>query len=96
MSRLLHIATAIVAVLLAACSNISPLVIASHASDPSDGGISDTTVDFIGAGATATFGGFSIDGAIGRKAVNCDARGACPSTLGGMVTVRWSPERGRP
>lgn len=78
------------AALLAGCSNIKPLVIASHTSDPSDSGISDTTVDFIGGGATATFGGWSIDGAIGRKAINCSAA-SCPSTLGGMATVRWHP-----
>jgi hypothetical protein len=81
------------AVLLVGCSNVKPLVIASHASDPSDAGISDTTVDFIGAGATAEFSnGISIDGAIGRKAINCDVSGECPSTLGGIFTVRWSPK----
>lgn len=78
---------------LTACSNVRPLVIATHLSDPSDGGVSDTTTDFIGAGATAQFGDVSIEGAIGRKAINCNAFGACPSTLGGMATIRWSPRR---
>jgi hypothetical protein len=85
-------ATAVIALLLAGCSNVKPLVIATHASDPSDSGISDTTVDFIGAGATAQFGGFSIDGAIGRKAINCDAFVECPSSLGAIATIRWSPK----
>lgn len=77
---------------LAGCAHIAPLAIATHISDPSDGGASDTTVDFIGAGATAKFGDFSIEGAIGRKAINCDAFVDCRSTLGGMATVRWSPK----
>jgi hypothetical protein len=79
------------AVLLAGCSNVKPLVIASHMSDPSDAGVSDTTADFIGAGVAMEFGGVTIDGAIGRKALNC-SRDSCPSTLGGMVTFRWSPK----
>lgn len=88
--RLTAICTA--AVLLAACSNVRQLVIATHLSDPSDGGVSDTTTDFVGAGITAQFGGVSIDAALGRKAINCNAFGACPSTLGGMATIRWSPQ----
>lgn len=76
---------------LTACSNVSPLVIATHLSDPSDGGVSDTTTDFIGAGVTAQFGGVSIDAALGRKAINCEAFVECRSTAGGMATVRWSP-----
>lgn len=76
---------------LTACSNVSPLVIASHVSDPSDGGVSDTTVDFLGVGATATFGDFQIDAALGRKALNCAAFKDCPTTMGGMATLRWSP-----
>ena len=80
------------AALLTGCSSIRPLVIATHVSDPSDSGQSDTTVDFLGAGITAGRAGFSIDAALGRKAINCDARGSCPSTLGGMATIKWSPK----
>lgn len=88
MSRLL---SAAIAALLAGCANVSPLVIATHVSDPSDGGVSDLTVDFAGAGITAQFGGVSIDAAVGRKAIGCNAFAHCPSTLGGMATIRWVP-----
>ena len=84
-----------IAALSAGCSNIQPLVIATHLSDPSDAGISDTTVDFIGAGATAQFGDFQIDAAVGRKAINCSMRGSCPSSLGAMGTIRWQPRAPR-
>jgi hypothetical protein len=77
---------------LCGCSSVKPLVIATHLSDPSDGGVSDTTTDFVGAGVTATFGAVSIDGAIGRKAINCSLLDACSSTLGGIATIRWSPK----
>lgn len=77
--------------LTSGCSSVQPLVIATHISDPSDSGVSDTLVDFIGGGITAEFGDFSLDAALGRKAVNCDAFNDCPSTLGGMATIRWSP-----
>jgi len=93
MSRLSKAAAFTLAALLCACSYVQPLVIASHASDPTDGGISDTTVDFLGAGITATFGDVQIDAALGRKAINCDAFVDCPSTPGGIATVRWSPRR---
>jgi hypothetical protein len=91
MSRLRKAAAVALAALLCACSYISPLVIASHTSDPTDGGISDTTTDFLGAGVTATFGGVSIDAALGRKAINCDAFVDCGSTPGGVATLRWNP-----
>lgn len=83
----------VLAALLTGCSHIEPLVIATHLSDPQDGGVSDTTADFIGAGVTAKFGGFSIDAAVGRKAINCDAFEDCGSTTGGMATIRWNPAR---
>ena len=79
------------AALLCGCSHIEPLVIATHASDPTDAGVSDTTVDFLGAGITATFGGVSIDAALGRKAINCAAFVDCPSTTGAVATIRWNP-----
>jgi hypothetical protein len=81
-----------VLVLLSGCSSVKPLVVASHMSDPSDGGESDHTADFIGAGATADLGGFTIDGVLGRKALDCSYKASCPSTLGAMLTVRWSPK----
>jgi hypothetical protein len=79
-------------VLLSGCSSVKPLVIASHISDPNASRYHDTTTDFIGAGVTINFGGVSIDGAIGRRAINCAAFQDCPSDLGGMATVRWSPQ----
>jgi hypothetical protein len=79
------------AALLSACTHVQPLVVASHMSNPLDGGRSDTTSDFIGAGITATFGGVSIDAALGRKAINCAVFDSCPSTAGGLATVRWNP-----
>lgn len=84
---------AIVAALLAGCSHIDPLLIATHVSNPTDGGVSDTTTDFIGAGITANFGGVSIDAALGRKAINCAAFDDCPSTTGAVATIRWTPSR---
>jgi hypothetical protein len=78
--------------LLAGCTSIKPLVIASHMSDPSRGSRHETTADFIGAGVTAEHGGVSIDAAIGRKAIDCDAFDRCPSTLGALATFRWSPK----
>lgn len=83
---------AALAALCAACSNVKPLVIASHYSDPTDGGVSDSTFDFIGAGAKAELGDWTIKGALGRKAINCDAFDDCSSTLGAMATVEWSPD----
>lgn len=86
-----RLALTALALAFAGCSNVKPLVIASHMSDPSDAGISDTMADFIGAGATVNFGDVSIDAALGRKAINCSLD-SCPSTLGGIVTLRWSPK----
>lgn len=82
----------LLALALTGCASIKPLVVASHMSDPSDGGVSDTTSDFIGGGITAQLGSVSIDAALGRKAINCAAFVDCQSTLGGMATIRWSPK----
>jgi hypothetical protein len=87
-----RLATIALAALLAGCSNIQPLVVASHQSDPRASRHSETTSDFLGAGVTVTFGEFSIDAALGRKAVNCDAFDECGSTTGGLATVRWNPK----
>lgn len=92
MSKNVNRVTVLVAALaLTGCSNVKPLLIGTHVSNPGDGGISDTTTDFIGGGITAQFGGVSIDAAVGRKAINCAAFDNCPSTLGGMATIRWGP-----
>lgn len=85
-------ALALAALALAGCSNIKPLVVASHMSDPTMSSHHETTTDFIGVGAVATFGGVSIEGALGRKAHNCAAFLECPSTPGGLATIRWSPQ----
>jgi len=82
----------VLALALTGCSNIKPLVIASHMSDPTMSSHHETTTDFIGVGAVATFGGVSIEGALGRKAHNCAAFKDCPSTPGGMATIKWSPK----
>lgn len=81
-------------VLLAACTHIAPLAIASHVSNPTDGGQSDTTTDFLGAGITATFGSVSIDAALGRKSLDCKAFVDCESSPGGLATLRWTPAKG--
>jgi hypothetical protein len=70
----------------------------AHGSDPSDGGVSDTTFDFAGGGATLTAGKnrrWEIEGALGRKAFNCDARRDCKSTAGATFGVRYYPGRKR-
>jgi hypothetical protein len=74
--------------------SIAPLVIFTHTSDPTDGGVSDQTTDFLGAGVEIRFGrSFSAEIAAGRKAINCNALGRCRSTPGGYAAIKWTPKR---
>lgn len=73
--------------------SIAPLIIFAHTSDPTDGGVSDHEMDFLGAGVEIRFGrSFSADIAVGRKALNCDAFRSCGSTPGAYAAVRWTPK----
>jgi hypothetical protein len=95
----LRMALAILLALLVATSaqaepSISPLVIFTHTSDPTDGGVSDQTTDFLGAGVEIHFGrSFTAELAAGRKAQNCNARRSCPSTPGAYAAIKWTPKR---
>jgi hypothetical protein len=74
--------------------SITPLVILAHISDPTDGGVSDQTTDFLGAGVEIRFGrSFSAEIAAGRKAQNCNALRSCPSTPGAYAAIKWTPKR---
>jgi hypothetical protein len=74
--------------------SIAPLIIYAHISDPTDGGASDQTTDFLGAGVEIRFGrSFSAEIAAGRKAINCNALGRCPSTPGAYAAIKWTPKR---
>jgi hypothetical protein len=71
---------------------IRALVIAAHISDPSKSRYSESTMDFVGAGAEITFANrFVVEGALGRKAFNCGVTSRCPSAPGGYVAVKWYP-----
>jgi len=79
-------------------AEIEPMLVLAHASDPTDAGVSDTTTDFLGAGATVRLGkrrAFEIDGALGRKAINCYTHGPCRTTWGGYVAITVYPMRWR-
>jgi hypothetical protein len=73
--------------------SIAPLVIFAHTSDPTDGGVSDQTTDFFGAGVEIRFGrSFSAEIAADRKAIN-NALARCSSTPGGYAAIKWTPKR---
>jgi hypothetical protein len=72
---------------------IRALVIAAHVSDPSKSRYSESTMDFVGAGAEITFANrFVVEGALGRKAFNCGVTSRCPSAPGGYLALRWYPK----
>jgi hypothetical protein len=74
-------------------AEIEPLIIMAHMSDPTMSRRTETTTDFLGIGATITFGRHvEADLALGRKATNCGG-GRCPSEYGGMASVKWRPWR---
>jgi hypothetical protein len=80
----------------ALAAEIEPLIIITHTSDPTASRRSETTTDFIGIGATIRFGRFNTveaDLAVGRQAINCNARGKCGSSPGGFVTLKIHPFR---
>jgi hypothetical protein len=100
-TRFVAVLGAVLAILLALLTatgaraepSIAPLVIFAHVSDPTDGGLSDHTTDFLGAGVEIRFGrSFSAEIAAGRKAINCNARGRCRSTPGGYAAIKWTPQ----
>jgi hypothetical protein len=73
--------------------SILPLVIFLHVSNPLDGGVSDTTTDFLGAGVAVEWRSVEVEAAAGVRAIRCSylRGGSCPTDPGAYLSIKWKP-----
>ena len=91
--------TAFLALVLLASSaqadvQIRPMFVLAHTSDFTRSEW-EVTQDFIGVGAEVQFRSIRIEGALGRKATDCQFSRRCGSTPGGYAAFKWMPRFGR-